>query len=113
MRSIGVGNGRHYGGGLSVDESAEPDDGLLNVYSVEISHWMQLARIYPAFRAGQHATRPEIRSFPCREVEIRTRRPRSINTDGEVTERTPARFKVIPGAVTILAPRAETAEAAA
>jgi len=40
----------------------------------------------------------------CGEVEIRTQRPRSVNTDGEITTETPARFKVISQAISVFAP---------
>jgi diacylglycerol kinase family enzyme len=40
-------------------------------------------------------------------VEIYTRRPYAINTDGEITTQTPARFRVIPQAVTVLVPTSD------
>jgi len=101
---IAVGNGRYYGGGLSIAEDAAPDDGMLDVYSIEVDHWMWLALMYPSFRAGRHGRWDEVHAFRCREVEIRTRRPRDINTDGEVTTQTPARFRVIPRAIRVFTP---------
>jgi len=103
---IAVGNGRHYGGGLTIAETAEIDDGSLDVYSIETDRLWKLALIYPAFRQGRLASWNEIRTAACTEVEIRTRRPRPLNTDGEITTRTPARFRVLPKAVTVFAPDA-------
>ncbi len=37
-------------------------------------------------------------------MEIRTRRPMLIDTDGEITTQTPARFHVEPAALEVLAP---------
>jgi YegS/Rv2252/BmrU family lipid kinase len=101
---IAVGNGRHYGGGLTIAEAAEIDDGFLDVYSIETDRLWKLALIYPAFRQGRLAFGNEIRTAACTEVEIRTRRPRPINTDGEITTRTPARFRVLPRAIRVFAP---------
>ena len=104
---ITVGNGRYYGGGLTVAKSATIDDGRLDFYSLESAQLWKLALIYPAFRKGRHALWTEIRTANCTEVTIRTSRPRPINTDGEITTETPARFRVLPGAVAVLAPAAE------
>ncbi len=101
---IAVGNGRHYGAGMTVEEDARIDDGVLNLYSLEFDHPWSLLLIYPAFRKGKHGVWKQVRTLKCSEVEIRTRKPRSINTDGEITTHTPARFKVIPRAVTVFVP---------
>jgi diacylglycerol kinase family enzyme len=37
-------------------------------------------------------------------LEVRTRRPMPINTDGEITTRTPARFEVIRKAISVCVP---------
>lgn len=101
---ISVGNGRYYGGGMAVEEGAEIDDGCLNLYSMEFAHLWKLALVYPAFRKGRHGMWREVRTMRCSEVEIRTGRPKKINTDGEITTETPARFRVLRKAVSVFAP---------
>ncbi|MGQ9369091.1 lipid kinase [Azospirillum sp. ST 5-10] len=101
---VAVGNGRHYGGGMTVSADASLDDGLLHVYSLEISHWWELLALLPAFWTGRHGRRSDVRAFACAEVTIRTRRPRRINTDGEVSTRTPATFRVLRNAVRVYTP---------
>ncbi|MCA0199844.1 MAG: lipid kinase [Proteobacteria bacterium] len=101
---IAVGNGRHYGAGMTVEEDARIDDGVLNLYSLEFDHPWSLLLIYPAFRKGKHGVWKQVRTLKCSEVEIRTHKPRSINTDGEITTHTPARFKVIRRAVKVFVP---------
>ncbi|WP_375461010.1 lipid kinase [uncultured Enterovirga sp.] len=101
---ISVGNGRHYGGGMTVDETAEPDDGKLHLYSLEVGHWSRLVTLVPALRRGTHGAATDVRAFTTPAVTIRTRRSRSVNTDGELTTATPAVFRVIPKAVRIFAP---------
>jgi diacylglycerol kinase (ATP) len=105
---IAVGNGRHYGGGMIVEASADLDDGLLHFYSLEIDHWWKLLALFPAFRRGTHGKWRDVRAFECTEVEIRTRKRRNINTDGELTECTPARFRVRPKAIKVYAPESHT-----
>jgi YegS/Rv2252/BmrU family lipid kinase len=101
---IAVGNGRYYGGGMTIDEEAEIDDGLLNLYSLEFESLWKLALVYPAFRSGRHGVWHEVRTGTFREGELRTRRPRPVNTDGELTTQTPARFRVLRQAITVLVP---------
>lgn len=110
---ISVGNGRHYGGGMTVEEGARVDDGKLDLYSLEFDRLWKLALVYPAFRSGRHGIWKEVRTISTSEVEIRTRRPRPINTDGELTTRTPAVFRVRPKAVAVIAPSAPQPDAAA
>ena len=101
---VSVGNGRHYGGGMTVDETAEPDDGQLHVYSLELDHWWQLVALAPALRRGTQGSWQNVRVFTTDRVTIRTRRGRSVNTDGELTTATPAHFSIFPRAVRVYAP---------
>lgn len=101
---IAVGNGRHYGAGMTVEEDARIDDGQLNLYSLEFDNPWRLLLIYPAFRKGKHGVWRQVRTLKCSEVEVRTRRPRVINTDGEITTQTPATFKVLQRVVHVFVP---------
>ncbi len=101
---VSVGNGRHYGGGMTVEETATADDGMLDFYSLEVDHWWRLLRLLPSLRAGTHGRWDDVRAFRTTEVTIRTSRPRDVNTDGELTTRTPAHFKIRPGAIQVYAP---------
>jgi diacylglycerol kinase (ATP) len=101
---ISVGNGRHYGGGLTVALNAQPDDGVFHVYSLEVAHWWRLVALVPWLKAGTHGTWHDVRAFTTSQVSIRTSRKRSINTDGELTGTTPAEFKIIPRAVSVYTP---------
>jgi len=98
---ISVGNGRHYGGGMTVEESATADDGWLDLYSLEVDHWWRLLRLLPSLRAGTHGQWDDVRAFKTTEVTIRTSRPRPVNTDGELSTWTPARFRIRPKAVKV------------
>ena len=99
-----VGNGRHYGGGMTVQEDATVDDGRLDFYSLEVAHWWRLIALLPALRRGTHGKAADVRAFETTELVLRTRKPRAVNTDGELTTWTPAHFKVVPKAVRVLAP---------
>ena len=102
---VAVGNGRHYGGGMTVAENARIDDGRLHIYSLEVDSLWRLLRLLPALRSGRHDVWEEIRTLDSEEIEIRTpRRARSVNTDGEIVTRTPAHFRVRNAAISVFVP---------
>lgn len=101
---ISVGNGRHYGGGMTVEQAARPDDGQLDVYSLELDHWWEMLALFPALRRGTHGKWKKVRAFPATELSVKTRRPHSINADGEIIGTTPAQFSLRRQAVRIYTP---------
>ncbi|GAB1539419.1 lipid kinase [Scytonema sp. NUACC21] len=105
---IAVGNGRYYGGGMAVVHDATIDDQRLDLYSLEIRHWWQVIPILPTMRQGRHVHWQGVRSLSGQEIEVYTRKPRPINTDGEITTYTPAHFRVIPKALAVIVPIAES-----
>lgn len=104
---ISVGNGRHYGGGMTVEETATADDGWLDVYSLEVDHAWRLLRLLPSLRRGTQGQWDDVRAFKTTEVTVRTSRPRPVNTDGELSTWTPAHFRVRPKSVYVYAPEGD------
>ncbi|MDJ0034562.1 lipid kinase [Pantoea allii] len=101
---VSVGNGRFYGGGMTVEQSAAPDDGLLDVYSLELKRSWHLLALFPALRRGTHGRWRNVRAFSTTALTLHTRRPHSINADGEIIGQTPAHFRLINNALKVLAP---------
>ncbi|TWI36684.1 lipid kinase [Mesorhizobium tianshanense] len=101
---IAVGNGVHYGGGNVVEETAEIDDGHLDLYSLEMTNLWKLALMVRSFRSGTHGAWREVRTARCIEFDIETKKSMPVNTDGEIVTSTPAHFKVLPKAISVLAP---------
>lgn len=101
---ISVGNGRFYGGGMAVAADAEPDDGMLDVYSLEIDHWWELLALAPSLRRGTQGRWAKVRAFKCTALSLTTRRPHDVNTDGDLSTSTPATFRVHREAITVFAP---------
>src|SRR5919107_3060411 len=102
---IAVGNGRFYGGGNAVEKDAAIDDPPLDLYSLELDRAWKLALMARSFRYGEHGAWSEVRAIRAQEFDIRTRRPRPINADGEIVTQTPAHFSIRPAAVTVFAPK--------
>jgi diacylglycerol kinase (ATP) len=101
---VAVGNGRFYGGGMAVAEDAAIDDQNLDIYSLEVNHWWEIANMLPALWLGKHLSLPNVRYVQTQAVEIITNRPLPINTDGELLTHTPAEFRLLPKALKVMVP---------
>lgn len=101
---IAVGNGRYYGGGMAVANDAAINDQRLDLYSLECDRWWQLILLVPAIWRGRQANWPGVRTLEGKEFEIYTRKPHPINADGEIVTYTPAKFRLIPKALTVFVP---------
>ena len=93
------------GGGNAIEQDASADDGYLDLYSLEFSTVWKMALMLRSFRNGQHGLWEEVRTDKCTKFEIRTRKPKPVNVDGEIVTSTPAVFEVLPKAVRVFAPR--------
>jgi len=102
---VTVGNGRHYGGGMTVDEHASIHDGRLHLFVVKPRGFWKLIRFFPDLYRGRHQNWDGVRPLVGRDIEITTYRTLNINTDGELTTVTPARFHVVSQALSVFAPR--------
>jgi len=103
---IAVGNGRHYGGGMTVSENASIDDRLLFLYSIEPLGAWQLLKCLPALRTGRFEEWHPVVIAQGRRIRIATRRKLNVSADGEVVSSTPATFDLIPGAISVFVPEA-------
>jgi len=101
---IVVGNGRYYGSALAVAADATIDDARLDLYSLEVRHWLEILALAPSLKRGRHARKESVEALRATEFEITTVVPREINVDGEICGMTPARFHVVPGALDVFAP---------
>lgn len=101
---IAVGNGVHYGGGAVIHHDATIEDGHLDLYSLELKNVWKFGLMLGAFRRGEHGAWNEVRTVKDTEFDIRTRKPRPVNTDGDIVTTTPAHFVIRPSAITVFTP---------
>jgi YegS/Rv2252/BmrU family lipid kinase len=103
---VTVGNGRHFGGGMTVDQSATIDDGVLHLVSLEVERWWQLVALLPAMLRGTQWKARHIRTLRGREFEVTPvkKRKKKVTADGEVSGRTPALVRIIPRALSVFVP---------
>lgn len=101
---IAIGNGLYYGGGMAIAKDAAIDDQRLDLYSIELKHWWQIFPLIWGLPKGHHHQLDWVRSIEGKEIEIYTQKSYNINTDGEITTFSPAKFKVIPHALNVFVP---------
>jgi diacylglycerol kinase family enzyme len=108
---LAVGNGRHYGGGMTIAEDAAIDDGMLDLYALRPQSFSELLMLAPALRWGTHGQAERTLALRGCRIRVETTRPMRINADGEIVGTTPADFTVLPKALHVMVPRPEVAEA--
>lgn len=102
---IAVGNGRYYGGGMTVADDATIDDRRLDLYAIERQRWWRLMVVLPALRWGKHKLIDGVHTLSGEVIRIETDRPMAINVDGEVIAETPADFRVLPAVLPVFVPQ--------
>ena len=102
---VSVGNGRFHGGGLTVADHAAIDDGKLDLYLVTPGPVWQLVACITHLKFGFSA--PMLLQRSCAtHVSLMTSKPRAINADGELQEKTPAEFTLRRHGLTVIVPPA-------
>jgi diacylglycerol kinase (ATP) len=104
LMQVAVGNGRHYGGGLTVSPNASIDDHLLDVYAVEQGRLRDHVSIARLLRTGHLVEHDRVHHVTARRLRLVTDEPIEVNLDGEVAATTPATFEVDRNALHVVVP---------
>ncbi|MDO5112194.1 MAG: diacylglycerol kinase family lipid kinase [Clostridia bacterium] len=99
---MGVGNGQYFGGGMRAVPTADPFDGLFDVYIVRKVGIFRFLTLLPSFVKGKHAQKACVRHFRTTDIRISCPEDCMLDIDGEVTEHTPARFTLLPASLRLL-----------
>jgi YegS/Rv2252/BmrU family lipid kinase len=102
--TVVVANSGAYGHGLRIVPPAVLDDGLLDVMVVGDGPRSKIVSFMGEAKRGTHVNRPEVTLRTAREVVVDTDRPVPVCADGDEITTLPARIKVLPGALTVIAP---------
>lgn len=99
-----VANGSYFGGGMRVAPDARPDDGRFDVVAIRGSPKLRLLRKFPLIYGGRHLDLPEVfvRRGSLVEAEAVDRGTDvRIEIDGEPLGKLPARYELLPAALTL------------
>lgn len=93
---IAINNIPYYGGGMKINPTASPEDGVLDVCVVNnLSKWKLLLLFLTVFNGG-HIRLKEVTLLKGKNITIDTSRPVPFHTDGEVNGATPITIDVSP-----------------
>lgn len=105
LMQVAVGNGRHYGGGLTVSPSASIDDHLLDVYAIEKGRLRDHVSVARLLRSGHLIEHERVHHLTTRSLRVVTDEPLNVNLDGELAAMTPATFEVDRNALHVVVPQ--------
>lgn len=95
-------NGAYCGNGMRLAPGAAPDDGLLDIVTVEPLPLLAALWRLPRLFDGRLARERWVRSSRAASLEIHANPPATIEADGQLVGITPARVSVLPGAIRVL-----------
>jgi YegS/Rv2252/BmrU family lipid kinase len=95
-------NGRYGGGGMMPAPNADPGDGFFDLVIIDDITKPDLIMSLPRIYRGTHLTHPKVTLMRAREVEITPTLTSAVQADGELLGEAPARFTVLPAALTVI-----------
>lgn len=104
---VSICNGRNYGNGLVAHEDATLFDQTLHGLSTEPQKWWHVFVLIPSLLTGKFQKESDITSFQGKHIRLTTKRPMSVDVDGDIKTKTPLSISVLPQALRILVPPAE------
>ncbi|CAN5624778.1 diacylglycerol kinase [soil metagenome] len=100
---VAVAKGSTYGGGMRVAPDAHLQSGRLEVCVVGELSRLAFLRAFPSVFRGTHVGHPSVTMLRGEKVTISADRSLSVIGDGELIGSLPAEFRVLPGALSVVA----------
>jgi diacylglycerol kinase (ATP) len=105
MHDVIVANGVWHGGAMKLAPDALPDDGLFDVIMIGDINRVDFMTTAPKLYKGTYLHHPKVEVLRSRTATVDGREPLPIELDGEQVGTTPARWEIVPGALSIRVPR--------
>jgi YegS/Rv2252/BmrU family lipid kinase len=102
--SVSVANSRAFGGGMYIAPDAELDDGEFDIVTVGEVGRLRFVGNLPKVFKGTHVDEDEVRVFRAPQLELTASRPFPVYADGEHLTDLPASLRILPRALSVLAP---------
>ncbi|HSE08040.1 MAG TPA: lipid kinase [Nocardioidaceae bacterium] len=109
LLQVGVGNGRHYGGGNAVSPTAGIDDHLLDIYAIVRGRLREHVSIARLLKDGSLIDHDRVHHVTTQRVRLVTEPELPVNLDGEIAAQTPALFEIERNAVHVVVPQSADA----
>jgi YegS/Rv2252/BmrU family lipid kinase len=102
--SVSVANSRAFGGGMYIAPDAELDDGEFDIVTVGEVGKLRFVGNLPKVFKGTHVDEEEVQVFRAPHLELSASRPFPVYADGEHITELPASLRILPRALSVLAP---------
>lgn len=102
--SVSVANNRAFGGGMFIAPDAELDDGEFDIIFVGEMGKLRMVSSAPKLFKGTHVGMEEVKIFRAKYLELTASRPFPVYADGEHLTDLPASLRLLPRALSVLAP---------
>jgi YegS/Rv2252/BmrU family lipid kinase len=102
--SVSVANSRAFGGGMFIAPDAQLDDGEFDIVTVGEVGKLRFVGNLPKVFKGTHVNEEEVQVFRAAQLELTAGRPFPVYADGEHLTDLPASLRVLPRALSVLAP---------
>jgi YegS/Rv2252/BmrU family lipid kinase len=102
--SVSAANSRAYGGGMMLAPNADLADGEFDVVTVGDASKLRLASNLPKVYRGTHIEDEHVRVFRAPRLEVSASRPFPVYADGEHLTDLPVSLRLLPRALSVLAP---------
>jgi diacylglycerol kinase (ATP) len=99
---IAIGNIPYYGGGIPICPAADPTDGLFDITLVSRAGRLDLIKMLPGLRTGNHVHNPLVTTSRARDVRIGEANGWVAYADGERVGPLPVEVSCVPGALTLV-----------
>jgi YegS/Rv2252/BmrU family lipid kinase len=100
-----IGNGRFYGGPITLFKEARIDDGRLDVLIFKNLGYLDIARYLGGIIMGTHTALGDVDYFQTRKVLVRSEQDVPIEVDGEIAGKLPATFRISSRKLHVVVPR--------
>lgn len=104
---LAAANGTHFGGGMNVAPLSDPFDGLLDICVLhDFNKPKFLMKLLPFIKGKHLRFHRQIAYFRAKELMASCEPLSRIQADGELLKETPCTFRLLPGAIRVLTPKA-------
>jgi diacylglycerol kinase (ATP) len=100
--TVVIANGRYCGDRMLIAPDASMYDGQLDAIIVEGVSITELIKIRPTLYDGSHISHAKIREKKITAITIESDEPLLVEADGDIIGESPASFRVMPSALTVV-----------
>lgn len=92
-------------GGVVENDNASIDDGILELYSIDVRDWRAGLKVAVAVAMHKFPDIDEVQMLRGKSFKVSGRKAHHVFADGEPATRLPAEFKSLPNALAVLVPK--------